>query len=92
MPNHEHAAPVEPLTGLSADLRNAIAIIGGMNPILSATADLLGAIADDMDEAAAYQRKAFAGTPAEHLQAWDNFGVRLDWTAALDLARTILTA
>lgn len=81
---------MEPHTGLSADIRRACAAIGGTTPIMSGLANLLGIIADDMDEAAAYERMAFAGTPAQHLQLWDTHGVRLDWTEALELARTIL--
>jgi hypothetical protein len=81
----------EPHAGLSADIRRACALLGGLSPIASATANLLGTIADDMDDAPAYQRKAFAGTAAEHLQVWDNDGVRIDWTEALELARTIIS-
>lgn len=55
----------------------------------SATADLLEAIAADMEDNA-FGRTAFAGTDAQHVTVWDKDGHRLDWTMALNLARTVI--
>jgi hypothetical protein len=75
-----------------ADLREAVDRFRNYrsNPVALATADLLDTIADDMDAAGAYERAAFAGTAAQHATVHDQGGHRLDWTAALALARTVL--
>jgi hypothetical protein len=79
-----HASP-------TADICRAVDILrDDRTPAAIATAELLEAIADDMHDAGAYQRQAFAGTPAEHPVVWDRERARHDWTAALELAHTVL--
>jgi hypothetical protein len=81
----------EPHTSPTADICRAVNILRDAHtPTAIATAALLEAIADDMHDAGAYQRQAFAGTPAEHPVVWDSERARHDWTAALDLAHTVL--
>lgn len=78
--------------GLAADLHQAAGRLRqvGPSPLAAATADLLEAIAADMDDAAAYPKTVFAGTPMAHVQVFDGAGMRMDWTAARQLARVVL--
>jgi len=76
------------------DLATAAGLLVAQNtPIASATADWLAWTADDIEAAGAHERTAFEGTDMQHQTVWESFGdfgIRHDWTYALQLARTVI--
>lgn len=78
-------------TETAADVHRAAAALRRTGTAIgTAVAELLEHIADDMDCGAAHERLVYLRTPAEHTEVFSADGLRMDWTAALAVARLVL--